>query len=396
MRARQLRSAVIVGVVRSPVGRGKKGGALAEVHPVQLLADTISGLMERVDLSPTMIDDVIAGCVGQVADQAGNVARTASLVAGLPETVPGTTLDRQCGSGQQAVAFAAQAIMSGVQDAVLAVGVESMSRVPMASAVADGDPFGALAARYPNGMVHQGISAELIAGRRSLTRGRLDEYAAQSHQRAAEAAGRGAFDAELVPVRVVDATVTADETIRPTTTAAGLAGLSPSFTDATMAARFPEISWSITPGNSSPLSDGAAAALIVADDVALRLGLEPLARLHSFSVVGFDPIEMLTGVLPATEKVLQASGLELSDIDHFEVNEAFASVPLAWLDEFGVDEARLNPLGGAIALGHPLGASGVKLLATMVHGLRASGGKYGLQTMCEGAGMANATIVELI
>jgi acetyl-CoA acyltransferase len=389
-------SAVLVDVVRTASGRGKPGGALSGVHPADLLATTLRALVERTGIDPALVDDVIAGCVSQVGDQTMNIARTATLVAGFPEHVPATTVDRQCGSSQQAAHFAAQGVLAGAYDVAIACGVESMSRVPMFSNVAGGDPLGPLAARYPQGLPAQGYGAELIAARWGLDRARLDEYAARSHQRAADLAEAGAFDDQVVDVAVEGGVHRRDETVRPGTEAAGLANLRPAFQDEAMAERYPEIDWVITAGNSSPLTDGASAALITSEEKARELGLRPRARFHSFAVVGSDPELMLTGVIPATEKVLARAGLSLADIDAFEVNEAFASVPLAWAQELGVDEAKLNPCGGAIALGHPLGGSGTRILATMVNHLEATGGRYGLQTMCEGGGMANAVVVELL
>jgi len=390
-------SAVIVDLVRTASGRGKPGGALSGVHPANLLATTIRTLVERNDLDPVLVDDVIAGCVSQVGDQSINIARTAALVAGFPESVPGTSIDRQCGSSQQAVHFAAQGVLAGVYDIVIACGVESMSRVPMGSSTKGGRPFAPLAVRYPEGLVGQGISAELVAGRWKLDRAQLDEYSARSHQRAATAD----FAREIIPIEVTaeDGTVTqhtVDQTVRASTTVEGLSGLKPSFYDERLGRRFPEIAWSITPGNSSPLTDGASAVLIMSEEKAAALGLRPRARFHSFAVTGSDPLLMLTGVMPATEKVLARSGLSIGDLDAYEVNEAFAPVPLAWLAEFDADPAKLNPRGGAIALGHALGGSGTRLLTTLVNYLEATGGRYGLQTMCEGGGMANATIIERI
>jgi len=392
-------SAVIVDVVRTATGRGKPGGALHGVHPVTLLATTIRALVDRTGIDPAVVDDVIAGCVSQVGDQGVNIARNAVLAAGFPESVPATTVDRQCGSSQQAAHFAAQGVLAGAYDVVIACGVESMSRVPMFSNVVGGDPFAALQGRYPDGLVGQGISAELIAARWKLDRTTLDEFAAQSHARAAAAAAAGAFANEIVPVTVTapDGTTSehvTDQTVRPGTTVEALAGLKPSFYDPGLAQRFPEIGWHIHPGNSSPLTDGASAALIMSEEKANALGLRPRARFHTFAVAGSDPLLMLTGVIPATQKVLVRSGLSIEDIDAYEVNEAFAPVPIVWLREFGADPAKLNPRGGAIALGHPLGASGTKLLATLVNYLEATGGRYGLQTMCEGGGMANAMIIE--
>jgi acetyl-CoA acyltransferase len=393
--------AVIVDVVRTASGRGKPGGALHGVHPVTLLATTIRALVERNGLDPVLVDDVIAGCVMQAGDQAINVARNSLLAAGFPESVPGTSIDRQCGSSQQAAHFAAQGVIAGAYDIVIACGVESMSRVPMGTAVAmGGDPFSPLReSRYPDGLVGQGISAEIIAGRWKLERAALDEFSARSHARAAKAAADGAFANEIIPIPVTaaDGTVSdhvVDQTVRPSTTVEGLAELKPSFYNDRLGERFPEIAWRITPGNSSPLTDGASAALIMSEERASALGLRPRARFHSFAVTGSDPILMLTGVIPATQKVLTRAGLSIEDLDIYEVNEAFAPVPLAWAAEVGADPEKLNPRGGAIALGHPLGASGTKLLATLVNQLEATGGRYGLQTMCEGGGMANATIIE--
>ncbi|MGP4005754.1 thiolase family protein [Streptomyces sp. 4N124] len=383
--------AVIVDVVRTASGKGKPGGALAGLHPAELLATVLRELLDRNELDPALVDDVITGCVSQSGEQALNLGRTALLAAGFPESVPATTVDRQCGSGQQAAHFAAQGVRAGAYDVVVACGVESMSRVPMFSSAQGRDPHAPLARRYPNGLVQQGVSAELVAARWKLSRGELDEFATRSHRCAAATAAAGGFDGEIVPV----GGHAVDETVRPSTTVEGLADLSPAFADPSLARRFPEINWSVTPGNSSPLTDGAAAALIMNAERADRLGLRARARFHSFAVVGSDPLLMLTGVLPATEKVLARARLSLDDIDAYEVNEAFAPVPLMWRREFGADPARLNPRGGAIALGHPLGASGIRLLATLVNHLDATGGRYGLQTMCEGGGMANATIIEL-
>jgi acetyl-CoA acyltransferase len=385
--------AVIVDVIRTPVGRGKPGGILSGVHPVDLLAGVLDALVSRNDLDPATVDDVIGGCVSQIAEQSYNVTRNAVLAAGFPETVPGTTIDRQCGSSQQAATFAAQAVISGFADIVIACGVESMSRVPLGSSTAGADPYGSrLHARYPDGLVNQGVSAELIAAKWDFSREDLDAFAARSHVLAAEAGESGAFATELVPVPGVDSLV--DETVRPETSVDSLVGLNPAFRTDALAERFPELDWRITPGNSSPLTDGASAALIMNAKVAERLGLQPRARFRAFSVVGSDPLYMLTGVIPATEKVLKRAGLIHADIDAYEVNEAFASVPLAWLKETGADPRKLNPRGGAIALGHALGSSGTRLLTTLVNQLEATGGRLGLQTMCEGGGMANATIIE--
>ncbi|GLZ55600.1 thiolase family protein [Actinomycetospora sp. NBRC 106378] len=386
-----MREAVIVDAVRTPVGRGKAGGALADVHPIDLLAGTLEALVGRTGLDPALVEDVICGCAQQVGEQSGNIGHNASLAAGFPETVPGTTINRQCGSSQQAAAFAAQGVIAGAYDVVVACGVESMSAVPIGSSRprSRGERT---AARYPDGLVNQGVSAELVARRWKLGRDDLDAYAAESHRRAAQAWADGFFDAEVVPV----GEHRTDETVRAGTTAEGLAGLRPSFRTAESEARFPEIDWSITPGNSSPLTDGASAVLIMDADRAEQLGLRPRARFHAFSVVGDDPLLMLTGPIPATHTVLARGGLGLDDIDAYEVNEAFASVPLAWAHEFGADPERLNPRGGAIALGHALGSSGTRLLTTLLHHLEATGGRYGLQTMCEAGGMANGTIIERI
>ncbi|GIG00065.1 thiolase family protein [Catellatospora citrea] len=393
-----MRDAVIVEVVRTPIGRAKPGGALTGVHPVELLGQTLLALLDRTGIDPELVDDVIGGCVDQVGEQAKNTTRNAWLAAGLPESVPATTVDRQCGSSQQAVHFAAQGVISGAYDIAIACGVESMSRVPMWSNVPPGtDPFGpSLPARYDGGLVPQGISAELIAAQWSIGRTRMDAYAAESHQRAAAAQAAGLFAAELAPVPTPTGLATADESIRPATTPEVLAGLRPAFVDPTFSDRFPQINWSVTAGNSSPVNDGASAVLITSSDTAARLGLRPRARLHSFAVTGSDPLLMLTGVIPATRKVLQRAGLDLADIDLFEVNEAFAAVVLAWIAETGADPAKVNVNGGAIALGHPLGASGTRLMATLVNAMEQRGARYGLQTMCEAGGLANATVLEAI
>ncbi|GGE97544.1 thiolase family protein [Mycetocola zhadangensis] len=392
--------AVIVDAVRTAAGRGKHGGGLSGIHPVDLLAQTLQRLVERVGLDPALVEDVIAGCVTQSGRQSTNIARNAVLAAGFPDSVPGTTVDRQCGSSQQAAQFAAQAILAGTNDIVIACGVEQMSQQPIGYATQGEDYLGPmLASRYPDGLVHQGISAELIAARWKISRAELDAYAAQSHTRASAAIDRGLFAPEVVPItlRALDGSTTTfgiDETVRRGTTADALATLPPAFHTDELAERFPEIGWNITAGNSSPLTDGASAALIMSEEKAEQLGLTPRARFVGFAAVGSDPLEMLTGVLPATRRVLERTGIAIDEIDVFEVNEAFASVPLAWQREFDVNVSKLNPWGGAIALGHPLGASGTRILATLVNALQVSGGRYGLQTMCEGGGMANATIIE--
>jgi len=393
-------NAVVVDAVRTGSGKGKPGGALSGTHPVDLLATVLSELVRRNDLDPALIDDVIGGCVTQAGEQAVNITRSAVLAAGFPETVPATTVDRQCGSSQQAVAFAAQGIMSGFYDIVIAAGVESMSRAPMFSAGQGKDNYGTkITERYPDGLITQGLSAEIIAARWKLSRSELDSFAARSHELANGATTNGDFKREIVPVEVIAADGTAalhdvDETIRSSSTVERLAGLPAAFQADPAAARFPEIEWSITAGNSSPLTDGASAVLLMSEQAAARLGLTPRARLHSFAVTGDDPVLMLTGIIPATRKVLDRCGLSIDDIDAYEVNEAFASVPLAWLADLNADPERLNSRGGAIALGHALGASGARLLTTLIGTLESNGGRYGLQTMCEGGGMANATIIE--
>jgi acetyl-CoA acyltransferase len=372
--------AVLVDLVRTPVGRGKPGGALSGVHPVDLAAGTLAALLERSDLDSREIDDVLLGCVSQVGEQSTNIARQAVLAAGFDERVPAATIDRQCGSSQQAVHAAAQGIIAGAYDVVIAGGVESMSRVPLGSSAQQGSPWSPrLRARYPDGLVN--------------SRAELDAYAAESHRRAAEAAASGFFTRSVIAVDEAPDAL-ADETVRPGTTAEGLASLSPAFRTDDLAARFPDLDWRITAGNSSPLTDGASAALLMSADRAEKLGLTPRARFHSFAVVGDDPLMMLTGPIPATRRILERSGLTIDDLDVYEVNEAFASVPLAWAAELGADAAKLNPRGGAIALGHALGSSGTRLLGTLVDHLDAIGGRLGLQVMCEGGGMANAMIVE--
>lgn len=393
---------VIVDVVRLASGKGKMGGALSGTHPTSLLVHVLTSIVERNGLDPALVDDVIAGCVMQGGEQALNIGRTAVLGAGFPESVPATTIDRACGSSQQAVHFAAQGVAAGAYDIVIAAGVESMSRVPMGSTTQGKDTFGPeLAARYPEGLVNQGVSAELVARDWKFDRATLDEYAATSHRRAAEAAASGFYDKEIVPITVTDAegnevVHTVDETVRASTTAEGLGGLKPAFRTDEYAARFPDVEWSIHPGNSSPFTDGASAALIMSEEMASKLGLTPRARFVSYAVVGSDPLMMLTGPIPATQKALARAGLSIDDIDAYEVNEAFAPVPLAWAHDLGADPAKLNPRGGAIALGHALGSSGTRLLATLVNHLETTGGRYGIQTMCEAQGMANATIIERI
>jgi len=394
-----MRDAVIVDAVRTPIGKGKPGGALHAVHPVDLHAHVLRELVERARIDGAQIDDVIGGAVGQIGEQSMNTTRWAVLGAGLPESVPAVTIDRQCGSSQQAIHFAAQGIISGAYDLVIASGVESMSRVPMGGQVNGANPFGnEVLARYPGGLVPQGISAELIANKWGLSRERLDLAALTSHQRAAAASAGSLFDGEIVPLKVHspqgERLISHDESVRPDTSLDSLAALRPAFRAESWEQRYPELDWRITAGNSSPINDGAAAVMLTTSETAKRLGLRPRARIHSVAVVGDDPIMMLTGVIPATAKVLARAGLSLGDIDAIEINEAFASVVLAWQAETGAELARVNINGGAMALGHPLGASGARLMTTLLSVLEQTGGRYGLQTMCEAGGLANATIIE--
>ncbi len=387
--------AVIVDAVRSPMGKGKPGGALSEVHAVELLAQVLNGLVERNGVDPAMVEDILVGCVSQAGEHSGTPGRMAALAAGFPEHIPSTTIDRKCGSSQQAVHFAAQGIMAGAYRMTIAAGIESMSRVPMGSARIGQDPAGpSVSERYAPGLVGQGVSAELVSSRWNLGREELDAYAARSHQRAAEHRENGWFEREIIPIQTPNGVVSQDESIRPTTTPEGLAELKPAFVNDDIGKRFPEIDWKITAGNSSQITDGASALLIMDRALAEELGLKPLARFVAFDVIADDPLMMLTAPIPATRRALEKAGMTAADIDHFEVNEAFAPVPMAWQKEYGVDDARLNPCGGAIALGHPLGASGARLMTTMLHALERNGGRYGLQTMCEAGGMANATIIE--
>jgi len=395
-----MRHAVIVDAVRTATGRGKPGGALSEVHPVDLFAAVLRGLVERTGVPAADVEDVIAGCVSQAGEQSMNVARHAVLAAGFPDSVPAVTIDRQCGSSLQAVQFAAASVMAGLADVVVAGGVESMSRVPMFCSVMGRDPYGnGVRERYPDGLVMQGISAELVCARWGLARDAVDAFAASSHRLAAAAQAAGAFDDEIVPVKVPGpdgalAEHVVDEGVRAGTTAEGLAGLPPAFRDPSYAERFPQIGWHITAGNSSSLADGASAALVMSEERADALGLRPRARILSMAAVGSDPVLMLTGVVPATERALARAGLGIDDIDAYEVNEAFAPVPMVWARETGADPERLNVHGGAIALGHPLGATGTKLLATLLRVLERRDGRYGLLAVCEGGGMANAMVVE--
>ncbi|TDP43206.1 thiolase family protein [Nocardia ignorata] len=387
-----MRDAVIVEAVRTPIGRGKPDGALHDVHPVDLLAHSLRAVIERSGIDPALVDDVIGGIVTQVGEQGVNMTRRAALAAGYPESVPATTVDRQCGSSQQAIHFAAQGVIAGAYDIVVAAGVESMGRVPMgSSALGAADLSGvAFAQRYPEDLVPQGISAELIAAKWGLSRTQLDEFALSSHEKAARATKDGLFAGELVPLNGL----TGDEGIRVGSTLETLAKLKPAYYDPAMAARFPQIGWEITAASASQVSDGSSAVLIMSGERAEQLGLRPLARLHSFAVAGDDPLLMLTAVIPATEKVLRRAGLDLSDIDLIEINEAFSPVVLAWAKETGADLSKVNVNGGAIAIGHPLGASGARLMTTLVHALHQRGARYGLQTMCEAGGLANATIIE--
>ncbi len=384
-----MRETVIAEAVRTPVG--KHNGGLSAMHAADLSAVVLNELLERTGVAAEIIDDVIWGCVSQVGDQSSNIGRYAVLAADWPESIPGTTVNRACGSSQQALDFAVQAVMSGQQDVVVAGGVEVMSRVPLGAARATGMPYGPkVLARYGDYAFNQGISAEMIAKKWGFSRGQLDEYSAQSHERAAAAQDSNAFVEQIVPVfpdSGADGTVVhVDEGVRRGTSAEKLASLKPAFVEDGV----------IHAGNSSQISDGAAALLVTTSELALELGLTPIVRYRAGAVTGADPVLMLTGPIPATEKVLSKAGVALSEIGVFEVNEAFAPVPLAWLAETGADPARLNPLGGAIALGHPLGASGAVLMTRMVHHMRDNGIRYGLQTMCEGGGTANATLVELI
>jgi acetyl-CoA acyltransferase len=385
--------ALVVGAVRSAVGR--RGGALAGRHPADLLGEVLAALAERTGIDPAEIDDVIVGCVDQVGEQGVNVGRSAVLAAGFPDTVPATTIDRQCGSSQQAAHFAAQGVMAGAYDLVVAAGVESMTRVPMWANVPDRSAaYGTrMRARYDlgdDGFIEQGESGEIVADRWGLTREELDAFALRSHRRAAAARDAGRFDDEIVPLRVVrddgESAFAADEGIRDATTAEALAGLRPVF----------RADGRLTAGSSSQISDGAAALLIASEGAAARLGLRPRARFHSFAVAGVDPVEMLTGPIPATRRLLERSGVSLDEIGLVEVNEAFASIPLAWARELGADMDRVNVNGGAIALGHPLGATGARLMVSLVHEMERAGTRYGLQAMCEGGGMANATLLERI
>ncbi|MBN3509582.1 MULTISPECIES: thiolase family protein [Mycolicibacterium] len=384
-----MRETVIVEAVRTPVG--KRNGGLSGFHAADLSALVLNALVERAGISPDIVDDVVWGCVSQVGDQSSNIGRYSVLAAGWPEHIPGTTVNRACGSSQQALDFAVQAVMSGQQDVVVAGGVEVMSRVPLGAARATGTPYGPkVFQRYKDFAFNQGISAEMISQKWGFSRTQLDEYSVASHERAAAAQDRGAFENQMItvfpdPADQLDPVV-ADEGVRRGTTVEKLAGLKPAFAEDGV----------IHAGNSSQISDGAAALLVMTEERAVTMGLSPIARYRAGAVTGADPVLMLTGPIPATEKVLHKAGVRLDEVGVFEVNEAFAPVPMAWLAETGADEAKLNPLGGAIALGHPLGASGAVLMTRMINHMRDNGIRYGLQTMCEGGGTANATLVELI
>lgn len=379
-----MREAVIVEAVRTPIGR--RGGALSAVHPVDLSAHVLDQILKRTGIEPDAVDDVLWGCVTQLGDQSGNVGRFAALAAGWPEHIPGVTINRACGSSQQAVEFAAMGVMSGRYELVIAGGVETMSRVPLGATRAVGFPYGpGMSSRYPDATFEQGPGAEMMARRWGLSRRRLDDFALASHHKAAAATDAGAFDTQLAPLDSAPRLL-ADEGIRRDTSAEKLAGLATAFQDGGV----------VTAGNASQISDGAAAVMVTTPDHARKLGLTPTARLHTGVAVGADPVSVLTGPIPATTKLLSRSGVALDEIGAYEVNEAFATVPLAWLAETGADEKRLNPLGGAIAVGHPLGASGAILMTRLIHHMRANGLSYGLETMCEAGGTANATLLELI
>ena len=387
-------TAVIVDAVRTP--GGKRNGKLKGWHAVDLASEALKAIASRNNLDPVLIDDVIMGCVMQVGEQSLNIGRSAVLAAGWPESVPATTIDRQCGSSQQALHFAAQGVMSGAYDIVVAAGVEGMTRTPMGSSIVPGMgfPFGPrVMARYApvGGLVSQGIGAEMIADQWGISRTDLDEFAAESHRRAAQATEEKRFENEIIPIRVrddegndTDEIMNADEGIRPGSSVETLGNLKPAFKE----------DGKVTAGNSSQITDGASAVWIMSEEKARELGLKPRAKFHTFALAGVDPVTMLTGPIPATTKVLERSGLTLDDIDLVEINEAFASVVLAWQKEHKADLSKVNVNGGAIALGHPLGASGAKLCATLLNELERTGGRYGLLTMCEGGGLANATIIE--
>ena len=387
-----MQNAVVVEAVRTPLG--KRGGQLKDVHPVDLAADALRAVVDRAGIDAALVEDVIMGCVMQTGEQGFNIARNASLAAGFPESVVGTTIDRQCGSSQQSAHFAAQGVMAGAYDVVIAAGIESMSRIPMGITAVNGPghPFGPkMQARYDHNLVPQGVSAQMVAEKWGVTRTEMDQIAVDSHARALRAQEEGRFDSQIISVEVNGESVAKDEGIRPGTTLEKLATLNPAF----------DVDHEITAGNASQITDGAVALLIMSEEMAEKLGLKPLVRFKAFSLAGDDPIMMLSAPMAATQKALDRAGLSIDDIGLFEINEAFASVPGAWLKEFGgdhVDELweRTNVKGGAIALGHPLGASGGRLMTTLIHEMVRSGTRYGLQSMCEGGGMANGTILELV
>jgi len=393
-----MREAVIIEAVRTPLGRGKDTGCLHGEHPVDLAARTLRAIVDRTGLDPAEVEDVIMGCVMQVGEQSINVGRNAALAAGFPESVCGTSVDRQCGSSQQSLHFAAQGVMAGAYDCVVAAGVESMSRVPMGtSATVGGTPFGPLMMqRYRDanlygagGLVSQGISAEIISDKWELSREQIDRFSFESHQKAAAATTKGWFKNEIVPITLThedgsSETIDTDEGIRAETTVEKLGSLKPAFRP----------DGKITAGNSSQITDGAAAVLVMSKEKATALGLRPRARFHAFALGGVDPVIMLTAPIPATQRVLERGKLGIGDVDAVEINEAFAPVVLAWEKEFRPDMSKVNQHGGAIALGHPLGCSGARLMTTLLNTLERTGGRYGLQTMCEGGGMANGTIIE--
>ena len=395
-----MRKAVIVDVVRSPFGRGRPGGALDGVHPVDLYAAVLNELVRRTGVDRRLVEDVFTGCVIQVAEQSGNIGRQAVLAAGFPESVPAVTLDRKCGSAQQSLDFAAQGVAAGAYDVVIAGGVEMMSFVPARVNRMGRDNEGpSFRRRYPEGLVHQGISAELIAARWAIGREEMDRFALSPHQKGAAAEDRGLTGRSIIPISVprvdgISKLVERDEGLRRDTTIERLLSLKPAFEDAQVVGRFPELHWSVTAGNSSQVTDGAAAVLIVEESIAAKLGLRPRAAVTHFAIAGGDPIMMLTAIMPATAKLLKRAGLTIDQVDAFEVNEAFASVVLAWIKETGADAARVNAFGGAIALGHPVGASGGRLLGNLLAALDDTGGPFGLQTMCKSGGMANATLIE--
>ena len=390
-----MRRAVIIDIVRSPFGRGRPDGVLGAIHPVDLYAQVLQALIARTGADPALIEDVITGCVIQAGEQAGNIGRQAVLAAGFPEHGPAVTLDRKCGSAQQAIDFAAQGIIAGAYDLVVAGGVEMMGLVPMRSNRMGKDSEGPrFRARYPGGHVHQGLAAEKVAVRWGIGRGEQDAFALRSHRLAAAAEDAGLTARSIAPIGAGERLVERDEGLRRDTSLERLAGLRPAYRNPEAEAAHPELGWTVTAGNASQVSDGAVAILIAEEGFATRLGLAPRAAITRFAVCGDDPAMVLTAIMPATRKLLARAGLEIGDIDAFEVNEAFASVVLAWQKEFEVNPERVNRYGGAIALGHPVGASGGRLMAALVTALEQSRGRYGLQLMCESGGMANVTLIE--